>query len=299
MAVASTSAAGQDAVAAFQRSLIYQQTAPIERILEDLAAIRVLAKASEGLARRWRLAGIGAVVVGIALLAVGVALQGGGRGALIAVGALGLVAGIVLLFVIAPRAGHLDVEDRRYTLLGNVLGLERIQQDVGTAAVRVELDLRKATDQAKRTEVRQEGNDQFSTYLDRWLLLEADLHDRSHVRAAVVERTVVRRRTRRSSSGKTKTKTKTKARLAATLTIRRPRSAGSFDAETATQPALVELMPGVSVKDVAFKDRSATIKTVAPGEWSSQAAHGRLNATELLGKLYDAGREVASRSKAG
>jgi hypothetical protein len=170
-----------------------------------------------------------------------------------------------------------------------VLGLERLRQELGQAPVHVELDLRKATDQAKRADTRQEGQDHFTTFIDPWLVLEADLRDRSRLRAAMVERTIVRRRTKRSRSGKAKTKSKSKARLMANLTLRRPKRAGNLSGEP---PPVAEVMPGVSVKDVGYKERSATIKTVVNGEWSSEGEHGRLNATELFDRLLQVGRQI-------
>lgn len=177
---------------AFLESLVYSETGSAVQVERDVATLRGLDLRAEGVQRRWALAVGGFLLAGVAALAFA------NESAWTPVSAIPLAAavfGALVSFRIVHSAERVDTENRRYELLGKLVGLTRIDM-APDAELSVQLDLRPALHPDKRARTEEVGPWSVETYEDMWLQLRGQLLDGTRFTVLVEERR--RQRVRRA-----------------------------------------------------------------------------------------------------
>jgi hypothetical protein len=191
---------------------IYRAQAPCARVLEELQQLRDLDGVHEKRQSGAFNIGCGTMIIGALMGFFGLvtADADGDPGLLpfLLGGAVLLILVGIVAFVMRGRYERLNLENRRYQLVSQTVGL--LQADISPEEpVSVELDLRPDTDPDKlRNEGRTRTGWKVKYYLDPWLSLQGRLLDGTHFRLEMTERVEVRSRTKTNARGKTKHKSK-------------------------------------------------------------------------------------------
>jgi len=252
-------------LAAFRSNLIYEGSASPAELREDLERIRELDKTSEGKRRVFGWTGflslVGAVVSFFALSdSESIAVSGG-------LTALGVV-----LLVMYWRWGRTDVENRRYELLGGVLGLLDADLQPGTPVV-VRMDLRKVDDTSKLEERIDLGNAKIENFRDPWLAVSGRFADGTSFSLSQTERFQRKRTTKTNMRGKTKVKTKTKSAWESALGLRFKEKRYGHVAKVGPEggQGAVQLPRDVTCKRFRLAADSMQLRVASKSAWDAAA----------------------------
>jgi hypothetical protein len=245
----------------FKSTLVYQAVAPVREHLQMVESIGQLDRESEKRRLPWLLLGLGAIIGGVVLLVL--------SGQLLLLAPLGVlsIVGGVLAILKCLKVNRTDVEDRRYRLLGGLLGL--IGQDIRPEQpVSVRLDLRPVSDPAKLVSQGKAGELDVKQYVDPWLSVNGKLADGTSFRLGMIERLRTRSGWAAGRSGKRKYKSRKKQAHVASLFLKSKASHPGLASLAQSSAQAIVLPPGARVAAFRATDDSVLLKAVAP-DWKA------------------------------
>ncbi|ATB51229.1 hypothetical protein [Corallococcus macrosporus] len=296
----------------FRKERVYRCSGPISELRDDLERLRLLDMDVERSRKNWRQAALLCLAATFVLFVYGLTLDEGPEDALAT--RLTLWTGLVLLagtvgcLIVYLRFRRLDLENRRYTLVSQVL--HRLRRDIGPdAPVKLVVDLTPVDSSEKGL-----GKYKTSTgwnaedFSDPWLTLQTRLLDGTHVRIAAVQRLRKRSRTRRSISGKYKTKYRKDswALFAVQLRVKAERYPDLARMEPETRGAM-RLPGGVVVDKLQVGEDRMALRTLVEREWDAgpniqnNAVDGAKSVVMMLLSLYHVlhySKELGNQAKA-
>ncbi len=196
-------------LADLQRTLVYKTTSSPASIRDDLARVKALDKDAEAKQRIWTGVAIVSLIIGVFCTFALFATGGIREQPIFLFGILPLFAIAAVGFVMMVKYGRLNLDDRRYSLVSQLL--RYLATDMGRAGL---LDLRIDFNsyQQRRYQTSRAGG--ATSYAVPWLALKGTFADGSRFRLSVTQ--VVKRKERRKRKY---TKVKVAAREKVRLTV--------------------------------------------------------------------------------
>lgn len=288
---------------AFRKTLVYERTATPDAILRDVAILRNLDREGERKRRRLLWLGVTPLVVAVLMFFLaGVVVEQLGDNAGLWFGA----SGVLVLFgsgALIYRAANkrLDTEDRRYELLGRVIGMLRTDMRTGdTIAVR--LDLGRPDTSAKSKGEGTVRSWKVKYFEDPWLTLRGRFADDTRFALDATEKFQKRSKWATSSSGKMKHKSKTKSatELLLHLKVKTKRYPGLENLRGKIASA-IRVPSGVAVKRVVGNPDGLGLRVLLKGPWdcSPDGDGGEgIDGTRLVASMFLSLYQVLNLSKA-
>ncbi len=193
----------------FRSERVYRNSAPVQELMADCARLSAVDAEMAVLQQMWsgraRNCGIaaGLFFVGSLFLLPSVVAF---------VGFILTAALFVAMSVCSKKGlsfGTLDLQDRRYELVRNLL--QRLRKDIAPEEpVTLEVDFHPADDPSNLTGRGRVGTWNAESFVQRWLSLQVRVLDGTHLRLGMEERLQLRSRTKTNRRGKRKTKNKQK-----------------------------------------------------------------------------------------
>jgi hypothetical protein len=261
----------------FGQKLVYENSATVATIGQDMLSLRGFDKVHEKLQTRWGCGGALCLVAGVPTLftpvfPLGIAL---------------IIFGIVSLFVYGYHRKR-NLEDRRYETVANLLHL--LGRDIGKdTPLQARVDLRKPTEKSKLRSTGTIGIWKVKYYTDPWLHLHGRLLDGTSFSCQMTDLVQVRSAWKRGSSGKSKLKTKEKKWLRTTVRLRvKPKAFPGLKEVAAGAEAAVRMPPGVIVRRFSCGEDELLLKTGTKREWDAKLRSGTdmLSAPETVALAF-------------
>ncbi len=285
----------------FKRTLVYAAEGPAEQLFADVEEIRKFDRESEKRLRVWKFLTAGSVLaIGLGLFFVISRAIGEERSfqaflGCVTLGGVGLITGIVLWV----RGSRFDLANRRYELFAALV--EMLRRDMPKdATIAVALDLSRPTEKRKKTGTGKAGHWDVVYHQDPWLKLRGRFADGTTFQVAMIDKTQLRNRWKRSASGKNKRKTKTKAATVALVKLSPkakrypdlPRVAGEVR-------KLVRIPSWCEVKEATASAEELTLVTTTAAQWSVRGADPatKFDGFELVGAMFFSLYEALHLSK--
>ena len=245
-------------LAKFDSTLVYQKTAPVELIRQDLIQLRGYDKTHEKSAKRW---------LTIALLCMPLTIAG-----LILFWPAGVVTVVVMIvsFLIYGHHANRNIEDRRYETANNVLFL--IGHDIGKdVPVNVTIDLRPTTHASKLKNTGKVGVWSVKYFDDPWLSVSGKLLDGTSFDCSLTDMLQKKSAWKRGRSGKNKYKSKEKSRLRADLRLRvKAKEYPGLETVAANAREAIKTPYLVEVRDFSCADCTLKLATESKAPWDSK-----------------------------
>ena len=204
------------AINRLQSTLVYKTSATSQEVLGHIGSMRSIDKLAES-RQRW---GILFIVLGILGLFAGI-MTGAFNAPLplVVVVVGGMVCLLVFGIVKTISASQLNLVDRRYLLLQEVVDM--LRRDMASdALINVRVDFNAATANSKYQNKGKVGYWNVKFYADPWFSVQGRLLDGCGFLLELDELTQKRSRWKRTVRGKSKYKTKTKTSTVATLRLK-------------------------------------------------------------------------------
>jgi|SRR6478672_4359991 len=257
----------------FRKILIYEMTAPVSTILEDLEQIAVIDRAAEAQQNKFRqlrnkfLTGMGISIL-VAFLSIFLLSQGAGSIAilgflLLVLGGLGFITFLITAIYAESRKsfhGRFNLPNQRYELLTKVL--QMVVRDMEQAAeISVRLVLSPPSQKDKLTQTvphRYKTGFKVDFYQDEWLTVHGSFLDKTEFLLTTTEFNQTAYGWKRSRSGKSKYKTKSKPQgLEVSLKLTYPlRRYGAIKIVKDQAIEAVKLPETVQLKNLKTTDKS-------------------------------------------
>ncbi len=259
---------------AFKRNLVYTRSAPVETILEDLAAIHglVAKQAKSGFLSGLVIAlSIMGILGGFVGLVVGAETR---SDTVFRASGIAIVASVVLLIVAVVwrslKKGKTPVPKRAH-LVDRVLRL--LERDIGKGVpIDVKMDVRSPARSEVFTGKGQAGHWDAKYYEDPWLELSGRFADKTSFNFGLTEKHQARHRVKRSASGKRKSKTKSKSSHLAALRLKpKPEAYQFLDQIGPSAAGAVKLPRFAEPKEITVAQGQASLKAVARADWKAPA----------------------------
>jgi hypothetical protein len=265
----------------FRKTLIYEMTAPVSPILEDLEQIAVIDRAAEAQQNKFRqlrnkfLTGMGISIL-VAFISIFLLSQGSGSIAIIGFLLLGLgILGFIAFLIAAIYAeskksfhGRFNLPNQRYELLKQVL--QMVVRDMEPAAeVSVRLVLSPPSQKNKLIQTvphRYKTGFKVDFYQDEWLTVNGNFLDKTEFLLTTTECNQTAYGWKRSSSGKSKYKTKSKPQgLEVDLKLNYPlRRYGAIKVVKEQAVEAVKLPEKVQLKNLKITDKDIRLSVKIP-----------------------------------
>ena len=249
------------ALAGFERTLVYMQRAPVEVITRDLTEIARTDLKSEAIIHKYGTRMLWCVLVFIVCFALG---------CFVYVPFVGCLVAAWIFYRSSVHKGaakRFDIENRRYILIGRLLGSLREDMLPG-APVSVYASFESPIHEGKCVGTAPYGRLTLRRYVDPWLWVRAELRDGTRVTLSAQQNTSVKAGWKTGSSGKTKYKTKSKGRIILSVDVAAAsKKLGGFDRIASTAHQAMQLPPQLQVRDFYAKDGQVAIKAALGGDW--------------------------------
>ncbi len=278
-------------LSSFRKQLRYETSASAGQIQAHLKQIAELDKLAEKKKKQYTIAAITAVILAFVCLFSSTAVP---------FFMFVMVAFIVLAVVVCilgSRWGRFDLFDMRYELPQRLV--EMLSRDMAkNSPLDARLDFSSPTTPPKQTSQgpypRRSGWKQ-AFYEDPWLHLQGQFLDSTTFDLNLIEHTVVRSGTKRSSSGKVKHKRKVKGKgCEIQLVLRFPRKKyGAISLLQADLPQAVSLPAGIVLKQIKANDHQLMLRVKAPIE----ACHSVDSFYRLVTKMFLSAYQALNLSK--
>ncbi|MCY2964793.1 MAG: hypothetical protein NT069_14345 [Planctomycetota bacterium] len=274
----------------FKRTLVYATEGPAEQLIADVEEIRKFDRESENRLRVWKFLTAGSVLaIGLGIFLMISRAFGEERSfqaflGCVTLGGVGLITGIVLWV----RGSRFDLANRRYELFAALV--EMLRRDMPKdATISVALDLSPPTEKRKKSGEGKAGKWDVVHYQDSWLKLRGRFADGTTFQVAMIDKTQLRSRWKRSASGKNKRKTKTKAATVAVVKLS-PKSKRYPDLSRVAGQIwkLVRIPSWCRVKGATASAEELTLVTTTAALWSVRGADAatKFDGFELVGSMF-------------
>ncbi len=254
-----------DALARFRDSGVYHQKAALNVILADMVQLRDYDTQIEA---RVRTHGRSSCLLWVLTVAAGAAA--------VVIWPLAILAVLLLIAAVVfsvkwGRASKLDLENRRYELVAQLLELVGRDSD-WSQPLHVYLDLRPADHGSKLQSTHEQSPWTIQTFIDPFMSLEGTLGDGTRYKLGATERRRIRSGWKRGSSGKLKHKTKTKSKYRFEVDlIVRTKKHPRLEIIAASGHGAVQLPPFVQPKKLKCKKGVLHLEVSLPSEWDETA----------------------------
>ena len=258
----------------FSQSLQYRACSSPARILADVEFLEQFDALQAGRSASWKkmsIFGLLGALAGVILVVVGISVAP----VLSAVGVVGVVVGLGFAIfggIQTSSSGKLDLEDRRYGLLGGVAKL--LSADMSdTSSFTVNLDFRNHTHADKLQRKGKVGRWNVEFYVDRWLELQGRFVDGTKFSVAMVEKHQKRHRKKRSRSGKIKHKSKTKHATEAIVSLKiKGKRYPQVTGQAKRIKQYIQLPPSTALKSVSVEGDQLTMRSTCANPWAVKTA---------------------------